>query len=516
MRHHVHMRTLFVAALMLLTLSDSSAVFAQGGRGRQQRDSQKGSRRQGPTAVFHTEVPKRLLDTTLARPTDRSVTVVVTAHEDLEVSVEYGTTPGEYSASTPTEKCNRGDTTHVLLSSLKPNTRHYYRLRYRLTGTTWNESSPEYTFHTQRPAGEAFCFTVQADSHLDEPTDRNVYLETLKKALAAKPDFHIDLGDTFMTDKYGANYRDAEDQYYAQRYYFGRLCHSAPLFLTLGNHDGEAGWSFSRRNDNISVWSHRLRISLFPNPTPDSFYSGNTTETTGLGLLQNYYAWQWGDAQFMVLDPFWPTTSKSRSADGWRWTLGREQYDWLQSTLEASDATFKFVFIHNLVGGSDESARGGAEAAAFFEWGGHDLDGRYSFDSHRPELEMPIHDLFVENGVSIVFHGHDHFFARQERDGVVYQLVPQPGHAAKQRTNSKRGGNNPNRTSGNAHRMAAEYGYHSGDFLSGSGCLRIAVSPSEAKIDYLLSDGNELDTTVAYSYTLAPGLNGADENTTQD
>ncbi len=545
MRHSVHMRTLFVAALMLLTLSDSSAAFAQGGRGRQQRDSQKGSRRQGPAAVFHTDVPKRLLDTTLARPTDRSVTVVVTAHEDLEASVEYGTTPGEYSAVTPFERCNRRDTTHVLLSSLKPNTRHHYRLRYRVTGTTWSESSPEYTFHSQRPAGEAFCFTVQADSHLDEPTDGKVYLETLKNALAAKPDFHIDLGDTFMTDKYGGReprravgatapnstrmlngdsrstaashaYRDAEAQYYAQRYYFGRLCHSAPLFLTLGNHDGEAGWSFSPRNDNISVWSHGMRTSLFPNPTPDSFYSGNTTETTGLGLLQNYYAWRWGDAQFIVLDPFWPTTSKGRSADGWRWTLGREQYGWLRKTLEASDAAFKFVFIHNLVGGNDESARGGAEAAAFFEWGGDDLDGRHTFDTHRPELEMPIHDLLVENGVSIVLHGHDHFFARQERDGVVYQLVPQPGHASKQRTNSKRGGNNPNRTSGNAHRMAAEYGYQSGDFLPGSGCLRIAISPEEATVDYLLSDGNDSDTTVAYSYTLTPGLNDTSERTVQE
>lgn len=224
------------------------------------------------------------------------------------------------------------------LSSLTPNARHYYRLRYRVTGTPWAESSPEHTFHTQRPPGEAFCFTVQADSHLDEPTDGKVYLETLKNALAAKPDFHIDLGDTFMTDKYGANYRDAEAQYYAQRYYFGRLCHSAPLFLTLGNHDGEAGWSFSPRDDNISVWSHGMRTSLFPNPTPDNFYSGSEAQTPGLGHLQNYYAWRWGDAHFIVLDPFWPTTSRGRSANGWRWTLGLEQYRWLRNTLEASDA----------------------------------------------------------------------------------------------------------------------------------------------------------------------------------
>jgi hypothetical protein len=54
-------------------------------------------------------------------------------------------------------------------------------------------------------------------------------------------DFLIDLGDTWMTDKYKDDFKSALKQYVAQRYYFGSLCHSVPLFLTLGNHDGEAG-----------------------------------------------------------------------------------------------------------------------------------------------------------------------------------------------------------------------------------------------------------------------------------
>jgi hypothetical protein len=40
---------------------------------------------------------------------------------------------------------------------------------------------------------------------------------------------------------------------------------------------------------------------------------------------------------------------------------------------------------------------------------------------------MPIHQLLAENRVSIVFHGHDHLYTKQDRDGVVYQEVPQPG-----------------------------------------------------------------------------------------
>ena len=32
----------------------------------------------------------------------------------------------------------------------------------------------------------------------------------------------------------------------------------------------------------------------------------------------------------------------------------------------------------------------------------------------------------VKHGVTIFFQGHDHLFARQERDGIVYQEVPMP------------------------------------------------------------------------------------------
>jgi threonine/homoserine/homoserine lactone efflux protein len=47
------------------------------------------------------------------------------------------------------------------------------------------------------------------------------YEQTLANMVAARPDFLVDLGDTFMTDKRGQDYRRAIDQYDAQRYYFG-------------------------------------------------------------------------------------------------------------------------------------------------------------------------------------------------------------------------------------------------------------------------------------------------------
>jgi len=199
-----------------------------------------------------------------------------------------------------------------------------------------------------------------------------------------------------------------------------------------------------------------------------------------------------------VLDPYWFTTTRSAKGNGpWGRTLGTEQYQWLAKTLERSNATFKFVFIHNLVGGFVPSMRGGAEAAKYFEWGGYDQDGRYAFDEQRPGWFAPIHALFKRHGVNIVFHGHDHFFARQELDGVVYQLVPQPAHA---------GGRD-------VARMATEYGYASGDFLPSPGYVRVKVDSGTTTVSYirtLLATAGSSDgrvPEVAFEYRLSAGGN---------
>ncbi|MCX6013643.1 MAG: metallophosphoesterase, partial [Chloroflexi bacterium] len=166
-------------------------------------------------------------------------------------------------------------------------------------------------------------------------------------------------------------------------------------------------------------------------------------------------AWTWGDALFVVLDPYWYSQG-GKNPSGWNLTLGKEQYDWLATTLEKSHAKYKFVFTHNLVGGLDMGGtgnmRGGVEAAGFYEWGGNNADGSWEFDKNRQGWGKPIHQLLVDNHVTIFFHGHDHFFGKQELDGVVYQECPQPGAI-------------------NDKNHADEYGYKSGTFVDGSGHL---------------------------------------------
>lgn len=479
---------IFVMLMLLPVIGD-----AQSGKPKQKNPRNQQPDRQSQLAVFHTDVPEHPFDIILGRPTREAITVSILAYRDMEGAVEYGDQQGRYPNRTAALALQHGVPAEVRLDALQPNTRYYYRFCYRESGAAEFRASAEYTFHTQRPPDKPFTFTIQADPHLDENTNPAVYAQTLRNALADQPDFHIDLGDTFMTDKYREpyTYTDAVKQYLAQRYYFGLLCHSSPLFFALGNHDGESGARLNGKEDNMTVWSNTMRTRYYPNPLPDGFYTGNATAEQFVGLPEDYYAWEWGNALFVVLDPYWFTTGRGQRDDPWSRTLGAQQYQWLKRTLEESRASFKFVFIHYLLGGKDQTSRGGVAIAKNFEWGGQNTEGVFEFPQKRPSWEMPIHDLLVKNHVSAVFHGHDHLFAKEELDGMVYQLVPQPG--TQQYDNV---------------RSAEEYGYIHGDVLGSPGHLRVTVAGNTATVEYIRAalpeDGRQgrHNGEIAYSYIL--------------
>ena len=475
---------IWLAAVTLLSVTQAQQQRPQ----QERRPRQDGGRQMQDNGEARTDVPAHPWDIILGRPTRASITVSVLAYEPLEGFIEYET--GKAKSKTVAQQFNAGEPAEIQLSGLKADAQYAYRFHTRSKSSEQFTSSAEYSFHTARPAGTDFTFTVQSDSHLDYNTSPELYARTLANALTDKPDFHFELGDTFMTDKY-ANYQDAQKQYLSQRYYFGLLCHSAPLFFSLGNHDGERGRSLNGTANNMTIWSATMRKRYLPNPVPDSFYTGNARPEPFVGQLQNYYAWQWGDALFVVLDPFWFTRDRGND-DNWARTLGDEQYQWLRKTLAGSNAKFKFVFLHHLVGGIDRSARGGIAAAKLYEWGGKNADGSDGFKAHRPGWEMPIHQLLVKYKVSIVFHGHDHLFAKEDLDGIVYQEVPQPGHPRY-----------------DTPRNAAEYGYTSGEIQGSSGHLRIAVTKDKSRVDYVRSylpkdeQGGRKNSTSSYSYNIS-------------
>jgi len=127
-------------------------------------------------------------------------------------------------------------------------------------------------------------------------------------------------------------------------------------------------------------------------------------------LVRDYYAFEWGDALFVVIDPYWhspvpvdngvPGVEKTK--DAWEATIGDEQYAWFKKVLETSRAKYKFVFEHHVLG----TGRGAAAIVHTYEWGDYNRNGTaYEFSSLRRNWAKPIHRLMEDNMVTVNLPG---------------------------------------------------------------------------------------------------------------
>lgn len=440
----------------------------------------------------------------LARPTDNSITVNVVTDAALQLYFEYGTESGVYTDQTDLVTSIANEPVNVVINGLQANTRYYYRMVYSNDGgSLWIERA-EHSFHTQRPSGSTFTFTILTDSHINIMLgNQTVYQQTLNNVASDNPDLHLDLGDTFAMDNVTSE-SGARSAYLFQRAsnFFGRISPSAPIFIAIGNHEEEEGWHLDDNGNPVNsqpVWGTNARKRYFPNPIPDGFYSGNAETYYALDgdqLHEDYFAWTWGDVLFVVIDPFWYTISKpftgntgggensdAGTGDRWDWTLGQMQFNWLRQTLENSNAAYKFIFAHHMVGGTQDYVRGGAYGVPYCEWGGYNENGStWGFDTERAGWgSEPVHQFLVANHVSAFFHGHDHQYAYEVRDGIVYQSCPSGGFT------------------GNGFNLYSEGGYTI-KVLPSAGHLRVTVTPEQATVDYIgYSNG-----AVNYSYEIEP------------
>jgi hypothetical protein len=288
-----------------------------------------------------------------------------------------------------------------------------------------------------------------------------------------------------------------------QRPLLGLVAQSAPLFLLNGNHEQASLFNFNQTDvsHDVAVWAQKARNCYFPIPGPDAFYTGDKEPLKGIGPLLDYYAWTWGDALFVILDNYWHSPVQvdnplgggdaggAKNRDWWDITLGDAQYQWLKKTLAESKAKFKFVFAHHVLG----SGRGGVDECDLFEWGGQNKRGISEFAQKRPGWELPIHQLMVKHCVTIFFQGHDHLFAKQERDGIVYQELPMPADQGYVAYNEDR--------------------YATGVKLPNSGYMRVTVSSEQVKVDYVRcylpkdeTDQRKTDE-IAHTYTIKAKVN---------
>jgi 3',5'-cyclic AMP phosphodiesterase CpdA len=464
-------------------------------------------------------VVPQVTDVVLGRPTDTSVVLNVLAVDDVSATVAYGTSADALSKKTSAVSVREGQPHEVTLEALDPNTRYYYTLQDSSSGKALVRG----TFHTQRNLGGSFTFEVMGDSHPErrKQFDPDLYAQMLRSIAADQPDFLVMSGDDFSVDTLKTiNAETVAQRYELQRPYLSLVGRSAPVFLVNGNHEQAARVNLDGTADNVAVWAQNSRNSFFSQPAPDGFYTGDAEKVEHIGLLRDYYAWEWGDALFVVIDPYWHSKvtvdnpiggqgangkqgktgasggqakrkqqadqqqGNGKTSDKWSITLGDAQYAWLQKTLESSDAKHKFVFSHHVLG----TGRGGVELAGLYEWGGKNAKGVDEFAAKRPGWDLPIHQLMAKNGVSVFFQGHDHVWATQKLDGVVYQELPNPA--------------DPNYASDQAK------AYRTGDVLPSSGRARVTVSGDKVRVEYVRSylpkDAitEHPDGEVAYSYEI--------------
>jgi hypothetical protein len=221
----------------------------------------------------------------------------------------------------------------------------------------------------------------------------------------------LSLGDMLDFHSFGFNDPPPEAVYTRRAYrnyrvLLGDTLGNAAHFPVIGNWEGEDGWYTP---DDLNR-SRQQRMLYMPGPLPTTYPQSGSP-------AQDYYAFTWGDALFVVLNvmsytpkPHLLSTGEGAPDD---WTLGAEQLDWLSRTLAGATSKWRFLFIHHAVGGAagdpEDSAygRGGGQAAYVGE-------------------QAKVHQLMLDHGVQIFFYGHDHVFTDMTVDGIHYS---EPGNA---------------------------------------------------------------------------------------
>jgi len=443
----------------------------------------------------------------LGRPTNNSIAISLISGTPLSAYIEYGYKPTSLVKKSPVTTFATLSPKTIELAGLNPNSQVFYRVRSKAAGASAYEVGQILTFSTARKAGSTFSFVVQGDSHPERAGkmfNADLYVQTLNNIASQKPDFMIMLGDDFSIDpligKSQANQANIEGIYSTQRNWLSATAKSVPLFLVNGNHEQAAAYLLDGTNTNPAVLAGNSRLKYFPLPDTNSFYSADSESIEFVGRPRDYYSWTWGDALFVTLDPYWHSKSpvdnvagvsadsaqggkgSGKTTDQWSIGIGDTQYDWLKKTLETSKAKYKFVFAHHVLG----TGRGGVEVSTNYEWGGKDPKGNSTFAEMRPNWELPIHDLLLKNGVTIFFQGHDHIFVHQERDGLIYQSMPNPAD--------------------DTFTMFNDNAYLSGTKAPNSGHVRVTVGPTSGKVEYFLSarpqdeSSDRKNMQVAHSY----------------
>ena len=268
-------------------------------------------------------------------------------------------------------------------------------------------------FTTQRVGEHWFTAALTTDAHTgsfaEGSSPLRVMDDVVRNVVADQPEFLLALGDNVawatsrelpQQDEGGAIFA-----YTMYRQHMATLTGSCPHFGLIGNWEGESGKVPPEAAARMAAVRHRFA----PNPDDRTYPQGGSRN-------EDYYAFAWGPALFVVLNvqsystPSGPLDSLLDDVTLVEdWTLGSDQFSWLERTLAASDHPFRIICIHHVVGGN----------------AGNRFDTLYGRGGHRAAgvgEQRLVHELMRDSGVQILFFGHDHVFVDEVVDGIHYTI----------------------------------------------------------------------------------------------
>ncbi len=426
------------------------------------------------------------------RPTSSGATIHWVPNGEIESELWAGNSSSDMNIVNSTVS---SEPIEMTISEFADTREVFWKVRHRRVDEDRWTSSATRSFKTRCPAGESFQVALFADSHFYSPKNRTEGLRNIQECMNAvrrsRPDFCVFLGDEagvqFVNESKTPSQALARERWQAWRDFMAPMLADVPSFLVLGNHEGEAGYYRDQgRTGSVFLqrWGTIERKRHYLNPLSTTYAEGGENQNwkgndksgaTGgadegnCSPLQNYFAWTWGDALFVVLDVHrYTNPGKSTPTVPEEWTLGRAQLRWLEQVLKKSDARWKFVVAHHVVGGSkwDANCKDADTGYAY---------GRGGAQYARVGEQAKITSLMKQYGSQFFLYGHDHIFAHQQAEGIHFVCCGRPTRV-------------PNRWIGQPGFVEA-YGDHRArdphDFIMDVGYTRLTVGPDKVVFEYI-------------------------------
>lgn len=306
--------------------------------------------------------------------------LVVKTDVTSTVTVDYGTAPGVYSMASSSVGRRRHE---LNLTSLPSSARIYYRVTVVYsTAPTSPQVLTEKSFSSFKTPGNPFSYAVAGDNRPDlaDPIGpAAAWVTIVAQMSAANTDLALHTGDIILAD--GSDTAELNEQKYEAFFSAAsNLTATTPLYAAPGNHE--------RLFDPVGMDGFTGEFTLPVNDGPDAEVYGEL-----------YYSFDYGDTHFIVLCSEIP---------GEYGLVTGNQLLWLEADLAANTMPWTVVAVHQPLFGQS-----GLWSHSFDPWANPD-------DVAGQQNRADIISLFRQNGVDVVFHGHDHYYKHHVDSGIHY------------------------------------------------------------------------------------------------